>query len=71
MFFLNKPPTPAARVLPPEGEDLVLLDLPPLWEAMRSIKGGLVLRYAFKPAVKLRSFSATINPVRAMSAIAQ
>ncbi len=42
-LVLERPPTPAAPVLPPEGEDLNLLDLPPPGEAMRSIKGGLFL----------------------------
>jgi hypothetical protein len=36
-------PTPASPVLPPEGEDLVFLDLPPLGEVARSAVGGLDL----------------------------
>jgi hypothetical protein len=39
---LTKPPTPASRVLPPEGEDLSAKDLPPLGEVARSDEGGLV-----------------------------
>ena len=37
-----KPPTPASPVLPPLGEDLLFLDLPPLGEVARSAEGGLV-----------------------------
>ena len=41
-FLKKEPPTPAARVLPPEGEDLGALNLPPLGEVARSAEGGLV-----------------------------
>ena len=37
-----KPPTPASPVLPPLGEDLLFLDLPPLGEVARRAVGGLV-----------------------------
>ena len=37
------PPTPASPVLPPEGEDLQTLDLPPLGEVAQSAEGGLVV----------------------------
>ncbi|MEY4256921.1 MAG: hypothetical protein RLZZ141_2148 [Pseudomonadota bacterium] len=53
----RKPPTPAAPVLPPEGEDPRTENLPPLGEVARSAEGGLVSypRTSFLTRVTARS----------------
>ena len=48
VFLLKRaPPTPASPVLPPEGEDLGALNLPPLGEVARSAKDGHTLLVSY------------------------
>jgi hypothetical protein len=48
----SKAPTPAARVLPPEGEDQEAANLPPLGEVARRADGGLVVFLSPVPRTK-------------------
>ncbi len=49
---LTRPPTPAARVLLPEGEDQEVANLAPLGEVARRADGGLVVFLSTVPCTK-------------------